>query len=134
MPAERDPLSVRYDAVTWQVLTRAARASRSRHGVRIWIASPVGGARDKGGRTRNERAFTRSAYYRVFRVPLNVGQVPDWSLKLTWGSDADRKASAAGRLARPVVVRLYPRDQARVSGERWVDGAGRSEVGNRVDD
>lgn len=136
MPAERDPLSVQYDGITWQVLTRAARASRNRRGVQVWVASSRAEFRelDRGGRTRHERAFTRSAYYRVFRVPLNAQQVPDWSLKLTWGSDAERKPSTRGRLARPVVVRLFPRDQARVSGARWVDGDGRSEVGRRVDD
>ena len=136
MPAERDPLSVRYDATTWQVLTRAARASRSRRGVRVWVASPAAEfrRRDRGGRTAHERAFTRSAYYRVFRVPLNAGVVPDWSLKLTWGDDPERQASAGGRVARPVVVRLFPRGQARVSGDRWVDGVGRSEPGRRIDD
>ena len=114
---------------------RAARASSSRRGVLAHVASPRGefGLLDRGGRTRHERAFTRSAYYRVFRVPLNAGQVPDWSLKLTWGDEL--APSAGGRLARPVTVRLYPRGKARVTKDRWTEGEGfHSEVGNRIDD
>ena len=137
MSVPRDPLSVRYDGVTWQILMRAARASGQRRGVQAWVASTTSEfrARDRGGRTRHERAFTRSAYYRVFRVPLNDKRVPDWSLKLTWGDDAERKPSAGGKLARPVTVRLYPRGKARVSKDRWSEGEGfHSEVGNRIDD
>ena len=135
MAVPRDPLSVRYDGVTWQLLMRAARASGQRRGVLAHVASPRGEFRalDRGGRTPHERAFTRSAYYRVFRVPLNNKQVPDWSLKLTWGDELAE--SSGGRLARPVTVRLYPRGKARVSKDRWSEGEGfHSEVGNRIDD
>ena len=123
MPYERDPLSVRYDAAAFQALMRAGKASKSNRGVRVWIASSSRElrSRDAGGRTAHERAFSRAAYYRVWRVPLNAGQVPEWSLKLSWGDDSDLRASSGGRMARPVTVRLWPRAKARVRGERWTD-------------
>ena len=135
MAPPRDPLSVRYDGVVRDLILRAARAQRDRHAVQAWIASPRAEFRhrDRGGRTQHERAFTRSCYYLVFRVPLNRGQAPEWSLKLTWGSDGDRKASSGGKLARPVLVRLYKRSQARVQGAKWTDDeALQSRPGNRM--
>lgn len=134
---ERDPLSVNYDGVVHQIVLRAIYAQRSKRGVQAWIASPRGEYRavDRGGRTRHERAFTRSAYYLVWSVPRNEGIPPAWSLKLTWGDDAQRRPSSAGKLARPVTVRVWPRSQARVRGPRWSDGEGfRSEAGHRIDD
>jgi hypothetical protein len=123
MPAaERDPLSVNYDGYVRQVMIRAARASRDRRSVKVWIASPRRDFRelDRGGLTRHERAFQRSAYYLIFRTPLNLGEVPEWSLKRTWGL-AEFRPSSGGRLARPVTIRLFPRSQARVRGSSWVD-------------
>jgi hypothetical protein len=115
----RDPLSVRYDAAAAQVMLRAIRASRNGQGVQMWIASTRAELRapDAGGRTAHERAFTRAAYYLVWRAPLNYGRTPDWSLKLTWGDEL--KPSGQGRMARPVRVRVWPRAQARVRGEKW---------------
>ena len=128
---------MRYDGVVWGVLNRAARASVHKAGVRVWIASPRAEfrARDRGGRTAHERAFVRAAYYKVWREPVNEairaekegrrGRPPDWSLQLTWGDDVDRKPSSRGRLARPVLVRLRPRSQARVrADESWRDHPG----------
>ncbi len=65
MAPPRDPLSVRYDGVVRDLMTRAARAHRNSASVVAWIASPRGEFRhrDRGGRTAHERAFTRSAYY-----------------------------------------------------------------------
>jgi hypothetical protein len=127
MPAQRDPLSVRYDGVVRDVMIRAARAHRSGVAVVVWIASdrPEFRRRDTGGRTAHERAFTRSAYYLIFRTPIRLGRMPDWSLKLTWGPDHARKASSQGRLARPVQVRLFRRAGARVRGPSWVDDPSR---------
>jgi hypothetical protein len=136
--AERDPLSVRYDGVVRQLMVRAARAHRDGKSVQAWIASPRAEFRhrDKGGRTAHERAFTRAAYYLIFRTPIKEGQAPDWSLKLTWGDDASRRASSGGRLARPVQVRLFRRQGARVRGASWVDDPSRRSYidadGNRV--
>jgi hypothetical protein len=137
MPAQRDPLSVRYDGVVRDLMIRAARAHRDGKAVRAWIASPRAEfrARDKGGRTAHERAFTRSAYYLIFKTPINRGEVPDWSLKLTWGADSERRASSAGRLARPVQVRLFRRSGARVTGPSWADDPARQSkltAGGRV--
>jgi hypothetical protein len=121
--AVRDPLSVKYDGVVHGLLIRAAAASAHGSSVQAWIASPRAEFRhrDKGGRTAHERAFTRSVYYQVWWEPVRDGAGPVWSAKLTWGTDEERQASSHGRLSRPVLVRLYPRSKARVSGERWTD-------------
>ncbi len=138
MAPPRDPLSVRYDGTVHALMVRAARAHRDGKSVQAWIASPRGEfrRRDVGGRTVHERAFTRSAYYLIFRTPIREGRSPDWSLKLTWGDDGMRRASSGGRLARPVQVRLFRRSGARVRGPSWVDDPSlRShldESGNRV--
>ena len=135
MPQPRDPLSVRYDGVVHGLMLRAGRASRSGRGVQAWIASPRGEfrARDRGGRTAHERAFTRAAYYLIFKNGGEPGR-SGWSLRLTWGGDGDRRASAYGKLARPVLVRLYPSSQAEPSSAGWV-GTGRQSVpGSRVDE
>lgn len=136
MPQPRDPLSVRYDGVAGDLMRRAARASARGHGVQAWIVSPRGeyARLDRGGRTAHERAFTRSAYYLIWRVPINAGVPQQWSLKLTWGSDADRRPSSRGRLARPVVIRLFPRGQARPGSARWVGTSRQSLPGHRIDD
>jgi hypothetical protein len=120
MGQPRDPLSVRYDGVVSQVMRRAALASRQRKHVTLWIASPVGEFRhrDASGRTTHERAFTRAAYYLIFKNGGEPGR-SGWSLKLVWGEDSERKPSGRGRLARPVQVRLYPRSQARRSSPQW---------------
>ena len=110
---QRDPLSVHYDGAAGQALIRAIRASRSGGGVQVWIASTRGelASPDSGGRTAHERAFTRSAYYYVWRAPLNAGQIPLWSLKLTWGDDL--RPSSRGRMARPARLRIFPRSGPR---------------------
>jgi hypothetical protein len=138
MAPPRDPLSVRYDATVATLMHRAARAHRDGKSVTAWIASPRGEYRhrDRGGRTVRERAFQRSAYYLIWRTPINEGRIPDWSLKLTWGDDGQRRASSSGRLARPVQVRLFRRSGARVKGPSWVSDPSRrshlDESGNRV--
>lgn len=117
------------------MVLRAIYAQRSRRGVQAFIASPRAEFHqlDRGGRTKHERAFTRSVYYLVWRTPLNEGLPPVWSLRLTWGDEL--QASARGRLARPVVLRAWPRAEARVNGARWADGEGfRSSIGDRIDD
>ena len=134
MPTPRDPLSVRYDTVVHDLVLRAIWASRRGAGVQAWIASPRAEfrARDRGGRTAHERAFTRSAYYLIFKGG-GTGEPSGWSLKLTWGADSDRKPSSNGRLARPVTVRLYNSADARASSARWVGTSRQSTVVNRID-
>jgi hypothetical protein len=129
----RDPLSVHYDGAVRTLMVRAARAHREGKPVVAWIASPRAEfrSRDRGGRTAHERAFTRAAYYLIFKNGGNPGR-SGWSLKLTWGDDGSRRASSAGRLARPVQVRLYAR--GRVSGPSWRDNPGlQSRPGDRID-
>jgi hypothetical protein len=115
----RDPLSWHYDGYVRQVMIRAIRAGRNNTGVRVYIASSRAEFRspDKGGRTRHERAFTRSVYYLMWRAPINTGTVPEWSVKLTWGDQL--RPSSGGREARPVTIRVWPRSQARPRGEKW---------------
>jgi hypothetical protein len=133
MGQPRDPLSVRYDGVVGQVMRRAALASRQRKHVTMWIASPSAEfrSRDAGGRTVHERAFTRSGYYLIFKNGGEPGR-SGWSLKLTWGEDAQRKPSGRGRLARPVQVRLYPRGQARRTSPQWAGTELQSAPGRRM--
>jgi hypothetical protein len=134
MPSRRDPLSVRYDAVVHDLMLRAVWASRNRAGVRAWVASPRGEfrARDRGGRTAHERAFTRSAYYLIFKNGGEPGR-SGWSLKLTWGDDGDRRASSHGRLARPVTVRLFNTAEAEPAAAPWVGTGRQSAAGRRID-
>jgi hypothetical protein len=133
--AARDPLSVNYDGAVHGLMVRAARAHRDGKSVQAWIASPRSEfrRRDVGGRTAHERAFTRSAYYLIFKGG-GTGKRSGWSLKLTWGDDGQRRASSGGRLARPVQIRLFAR--ARVSGPSWVDDPSRrsyiGEDGQRI--
>lgn len=133
MPPQRDPLSTHYDGIVGKLMERAKPASRQGRGMLVWIASPRAeyAHPDRGGRTAHERAFTRSAYYNIFKNGGEPGS-SGYSLKLTWGEEL--RPSSRGRLARPVVVRLFPRGAARVSGARWVDGSGRSEPGRRIDE
>jgi len=115
----RDPLSWHYDGYVRQVMIRAIRAGRAGRGVRVYVASPRSSFRsaDAGGRTKHERAFTRSVYYLMWRTPINAGTVPEWSVKMSWGDEV--RASSGNRLARPVTIRVWPRSQARPRGERW---------------
>ena len=94
---QRDPLSVRFDGASRRILTQAAVASRAKGGIVTYVPSPRGesGRLDMGGRTRTERAFTRSMYYLVMKVPPRR-----WSLKLTWGP--------VTRRGRRCEVRLFP--------------------------
>ena len=130
----RDALSVAYDARVRRVLLRAILARRERKAVPVFVASPPRDFRhlDRGGRTAHERAFTRSAYYQVFRVPRMAGELPYYSLKLTWGPITFRN----GRWGRVVRVRLfrygsgYRHAQTR---PQWIQGHGRSVPGARID-
>src|SRR5215831_4317313 len=80
-------------------------------------------------------AFIRACYWIVFDGPASRGEPSQWSLKLTWRDQLS--PSAAGRLARAVAVRAYPREQARVPpGRSWVADTGpfgRSAPGRRID-
>jgi hypothetical protein len=104
---QRDPRSVEWDPAVRAVLIQAIRAHRQRKGIIVWVASPRDQFRrkDGGGRTGEERAFTRSAYYQVFKQPRNMGVPPQYSLKLTWGTRLE--PSSHGRRARACQVRLY---------------------------
>jgi len=135
----RDPLSVAYDVRVRRVLLRAVRAHQlskgASRGVAAFVASPAGEFRrlDRGGRTRHERAFTRSAYYQVFRVPRSAGELPVWSLKLTWGPIRFHR----GRWGRAVQVRLYRYGSGYRHAQQhaqWITSdAARSTAGARID-
>lgn len=135
MPGVRDPLSVAYDPRVRRVLLRAIVARRNRRGVPVWVASPPAEFRrlDRGGRTAHERAFTRSAYYQVFKVPRNTGELPMYSLKLEWGKITFRH----GRWGRTVQVRLFRYGSGYKHAQQhaqWItDEARRSVPGNRID-
>ena len=120
MPAARDPLSVRYDRSVRRALMRAA-AAWPRRAVQTWIASPGVEFRnlDQGGRTAHERAFIRSAYYQVIKVPQHNGEPQYWSLRLAWGK-IERHGDRYGRT---VTVRLF----------RYRPGAGRGRASSYID-
>lgn len=121
MSRSRDALSVRYDASARRILAHAARASKNGHSVTAWIASPVAEFHhiDGGGRTRHERAFTRSVYWIVRGGPISEGDPIRWSLKLTWGKE--KKPSSTGKKARQVKVRLFRAEDAEVTGEPYIN-------------
>lgn len=135
---ERDPLSVRYETAARHALHRAIIAHRDRQAVTARIVSPGGefARTDRGGRTAHERAFTRAIYYLAWRVPINAGLAPDWSVKLTWGPIV----RVSGRYGRTVTVRVF----RRASGVRHVnagkvrswagDESFRSVPGDRIDE
>lgn len=111
---ERDPLSEHYDATARRALHLAIIARRAGRPASLFVVSPGRefSRTDRGGRTAHERAFTRAIYYLAWRVPINRGVAPDWSVKLTWGP-IERHGSRYGRR---VEVRAFTRD----SGARHV--------------
>jgi hypothetical protein len=133
--AARDPLSVAYDTRVRRVLIRAIVAHRNRQAATVFIASPPAEFRrlDQGGRTAHERAFTRSAYYQVFKVPRNNGDLPTWSLKLTWGPIRFH----SGRWGRIAQVRLFRYGAGYRHAQthpQWVTGQiPKSTAGARID-
>ena len=138
MAPVRDPLSVRYDRAVRRALLAAIAAARQGRPASAWVASPGPEFRqlDRGGRTKHERAFTRSAYYQVINVPRQQGQRAAWSLKLTWGPIENRR----GRYGRTVQLRMFRAGsgaryaKALPASRRWADGGAlRSEAGNQVD-
>ena len=104
MPRERDPLSVRYDRTTGIALRQAIKVRPREQPVFVATPGPALRQLDAGGRTPNERAFTRSAYYRVRSAPIKAGQPVQWSLKMTWGKLERR----GGRYGRVVRLRMFP--------------------------
>jgi hypothetical protein len=118
----RDPRSVEWDDAMRPILIAAIRAMRQRKGVVVWVASPRDQFRNKdgGGRTQEERAFTRCAYYWTWSVPNTAGVPRDYSLKLTWGDSL--QPSSHGRRARACRVRLYKAGQGKrqPGAKEWV--------------
>ena len=135
--AQRDPLSVEYDPIVRRVLILAIRRHRNHQsGVLAWVPSPRRQFRhlDRGGLTKNERAFTRSAYYQTQKVPRNAGQPELYKLTLEW---QDRREPSGRRLARPVRVTLHSSRNASRHRSLGPDGAWRgfrSAPGARIDE
>jgi len=102
----RDPLSVAYDTRARRVLLAAVQSHRDGGmGVTVFLPSPPREFRhlDRGGRTRHERQFQNALYYPVFSLPRQARELPQWSLKVTWGKITYHR----GRWGRPARVRLY---------------------------
>lgn len=119
MVAKRDPLSVRYDIPVRRALVAAVAAHAQRRGAQVWVNSHPAHFRsvDRGGRTVEERAFTRAAYYQVREVPKHHGEAPYWSLQLSWSPIYKRSGNRWGRI---VTVRL----RRAHSGRAWSRGPG----------
>lgn len=118
---ERDPLSVLYDDIAWQVMLRAIRAGRRGAAVRIWIASPRAeySRLDGGGYTAHERAFTRACYH-LLTGPRSSDERPvrEYALKKP-AVVAGPVTSRQGVMARQLRLRVWPQAQARhVTGEK----------------
>ena len=132
MPAVRDPLSVDYDPAVRRVLLAAIRerSRGNRRGARTFIYSPPRSFSrpDRGGRTADERAFTRAVYYQVRKVPENAGIDPYWSVKITWGKIGRR----GGRWGREAWVRVYAYGRGRRHAERKVPASQRWSVPGQV--
>jgi hypothetical protein len=136
MPAGalRSPGSSRWDRRARYALNLAARAHAVNAAAHLFIHSPGPQFRalDRGGRTANERAFTRAIYYPVFAVPRQRGEIPVWSLKLSWGP-VERHGDRYGRV---VAVRLFRYSSGyrhASQGRQYTAGQGRSSAGARVD-
>jgi hypothetical protein len=138
MPAQRDPLSVRYDVPVRRGLEAAVAAHKQRKGAAVWVASqPVHfRSTDRGGRTVEERAFTRAAYYQVREVPKLAGEPVYWSLQLQW-SPIYKRGSRWGRIVTVRLRRYYSGARySRTAGARESyasNAALRSSVTERVD-
>lgn len=139
MVATRDPLSVKYDIPVRRALAAAVAAHAQRRGAQVWVNSHPAhyGNTDRGGRTVEERAFTRSAYWQVREVPKMNGEPIYWSLQLSWSPIYKRSGNRWGRVVTVRLRRYY-------SGARYSRGAGarasysrnaalRSSVTERVD-
>jgi hypothetical protein len=139
MVAKRDPRSVKYDIPVRRALNAAVDAHARRRGIRVWVNSHPAHYRsvDKGGRTVEERAFTRACYWQVREVPKHLGEAPRWSLQIVWSPIYKRSSNRWGRVATLVLRRAS-------SGRRWSMGPGarqsyatgaapRSSVTDRVD-
>jgi hypothetical protein len=122
MPFERDPLSVRYDAMAGGLLGRGMAQPgrwvyrslpRPRPGPRTrrWLADRdiTLSAIDEGGLTRYERAFTRALYY-VHNGGANGRRNTVWSLQVRWGPPVP-----SGRL---IGIRMSPPGQAQAANQR----------------
>jgi hypothetical protein len=131
----RDPGSRRWDRRARYALNRAVQAHAIGQAARVFIHSPGPQFRrlDRGGRTVNERAFTRAIYYPVYSVPRALGELPIWSLKLEWGP-VERHGDRYGRT---VAVRLFRYSSgyrhASRQARQYTAGDNRSTPGHRVD-
>lgn len=133
--AARSPVSTRWDRRARYALNRAVEAFTVGQAAHVFIHSPGPQFRrlDRGGRTVNERAFTRAAYYPIYSVPRTLGELPVWSLKLTWGP-IERHGDRYGRT---VAVRLFRYSagyrHASRQASQYTAGQGRSTSGDRID-
>jgi hypothetical protein len=132
VPYERDPLSVRYDAMAGRLLGQAI----ARRGSWVYqeVARPVPGPRtvawlrshgirldalDSGGLTSYERAFERAVWWNAKRLGISVTfqQNPRWSLQREWGPVSARGRLLGIRLSDPKTARLAVQRKPR--SEQW---------------
>lgn len=134
--SNRSPHSSSWDSRARYALNLAVRAFAIGQASHVFVGSPGPQFRnlDRGGRTANERAFTRAIYYPIYSVPRTLGELPIWSLKLSWGP-IERRGDRYGRV---VDVRLFRyADGYRHAGRQasqYTAGDNRSTAGHRVDD
>jgi hypothetical protein len=127
---QRDPLSVRYDAMAGRLLGKAIREpgrwqyeviARPRPGPRTreWLRSRgiVLDSTDSGGLTAYERAYQRSLYWNAKQLGISVTRSPTLSLQREWGPVTARGRVLGIRLSDPKQARLAV--QRKPKGEQW---------------
>jgi hypothetical protein len=132
--AVRSPGSARWDRRARYALNRAAEAFAIGQPAKLFIHSPGPQFRslDRGGRTANERAFTRAAYYPIQAVPRAMGELPVWSLKLSWGP-VERRGDRYGRVVSVRLFRYGSGYRHASRGPRYTAGEGAHPIGHRID-
>lgn len=130
MAYQRDPLSVRYDAMAGKLLGQAIRApGRWQY---LEVARPKPGPRtlawlrqhgitldrlDAGGLTSYERAFQRALYWNAKQLGISVTRSPTYSLQREWGPVTAKGRVLGVRLSTPKQARLAVARKPK--GEQW---------------
>lgn len=116
---QRDPLSVRYDAMAGRLLGQAI--ARPGRWVYTEITRPKPGPRtitwlrqhginldrlDSGGLTAYERAYQRALYWNAKQLGISVTRSPSYSLQREWGPVTARGRVLGIRMSDPRQARL----------------------------
>lgn len=140
VPFERDPLSVRYDAMAARLLGQAAddpgrwvytEVKRPVPGpkTRAWLRAHgiVLDATDSGGLTSYERAYQRSLYWNAKQQGISVSRTHVGSLQREWGPVTARGRMLGVRISQPQAARLAV--ARKPASEQWHRDTGQQSGG-----